>query len=283
MIKITRYFYIHILFVVMLLLSFIVESSKTFIMAYCIVFCHEMCHLIAAFITDTRIVRISVLPFGMELSLADNLVLYPQREIFIAASGPVCNAVLLIFAAINQGNKTESWYLFCIINMAILLINLLPIPPLDGGRIFRAVMIRRFGILKSAPWIRRIAKTILGILGLCALCCMIVLHANPGLAILCCFLLFSFIKEDRKTSLVFMRKVLYEKNLWQKQNIIPTKQICVHGEKSVKHVLKRLNFDSFYIIYILDNNSALKKIVTEQNVIRSVTQKGYNITFDEVT
>ncbi len=84
-----------------------------------------------------------------------NLLRNPKRDmIFVAAAGPIANLVMLVFWAIVMKIAYmlggESYWLFNIIifmsyvgivaNLLLMLINLIPIPPLDGGRVLAGLV-----------------------------------------------------------------------------------------------------------------------------------------------
>ncbi|NBB77793.1 MAG: CBS domain-containing protein [Bacteroidetes bacterium] len=123
----------------------------------CVVF-HEFGHALTAkkFGIDTR--SITLLPIGGVASLK-NLPDDPIQEFLVAVAGPAVNVViafLLYFfipietytgmspevmqeelSMIDQGNFL--FYLF-MANVALVLFNILPAFPMDGGRIFRALL-----------------------------------------------------------------------------------------------------------------------------------------------
>lgn len=91
---------------------------------------HELGHALAlwALGRPPRSLRLNAL--GASLELGDGLS-YPQ-ELLSAAAGP---AVSLLCAWLGAGS---GHYLFAGVSLTLGLFNLLPVPPLDGGRIFGA-------------------------------------------------------------------------------------------------------------------------------------------------
>jgi Zn-dependent protease len=87
-------------------------------------------------------------------------------ELKVAAVGPAVNLMLVPITVMiwwsfgdgRQGDLGQMLYRLVWANLGILLFNLLPIWPLDGGRIFEALMRPRFGLTRS-----RFAGGILGV------------------------------------------------------------------------------------------------------------------------
>jgi Zn-dependent protease len=93
---------------------------------------------------------ITVIVFGIPILAARPVPFNPERVKFdefgsamIAAAGPLSNLVLavigaLLFHVVTGGVLSEFINTFVILNVAIFVFNLVPIPPLDGSRVLYA-------------------------------------------------------------------------------------------------------------------------------------------------
>ena len=133
---------------------------------FCVIL-HEFGHALTArrFGIGTR--SITLLPIGGLASLKempDN----PKQEFLIAIAGPLVNVVIALLlypfvslesyigqnpevlqeqlSSINSGNFL--FYLF-FINIALVLFNMLPAFPMDGGRVFRALLSMKVGRVRA--------------------------------------------------------------------------------------------------------------------------------------
>ena len=114
----------------------------------------------------------------------------------VALSGPMLSLVLaIIFSYINCNliNKQDAVYS----NILILLFNLLPIYPLDGGRILKYILHIKYGNKKSKQYINEISNISMFLLTF--LCSIAILYFRNIAYFLICVVLWAItITENRK-------------------------------------------------------------------------------------
>lgn len=144
------------------------------IMLFSIVVLHELGHALAArhYGVETR--EITLYPIGGVARLKASHFT-PNEEIAVAAAGPAVNFALAgatWLLAPSLAVSPLSVFLisqFLIYNLGLGLFNLVPAFPMDGGRILRAFLSRRYGharaTLTAADWGQKFAW-VFGIMGL---------------------------------------------------------------------------------------------------------------------
>jgi len=105
--------------------------------AFFIVLLHEFGHCIAAQRYGIEPHSITLYPFGGAARM--RLPVEPVQEFVVALAGPLVNALLIAPLWFSASVHTVLATL-CYINIAILLFNLLPIFPMDGGRVLRSLL-----------------------------------------------------------------------------------------------------------------------------------------------
>jgi len=130
-----------------------VLSSVSFILAlFGCVLLHELGHALTARKFDIRTSNITLLPIG-GVAQVEKMPADPWKEILIALAGPAVSMAIALFLWVLLGatsglvpfqdlSVTGGSFLqrLMIINFLLAMFNLLPALPMDGGRVFRALL-----------------------------------------------------------------------------------------------------------------------------------------------
>ena len=118
---------------------------------------HELGHLTALLVYRIPIQQIRLRAFGTQIITP---CISNAQELFVASAGPAVNFLLLILGI----RKAP---MLALVNLILLIYNLLPIFPLDGGRILRAIL----SLLLPYAAVH-IAEQIISTLCTCVLLCL---------------------------------------------------------------------------------------------------------------
>jgi len=123
-----------------LLFGIVLVTSPTFAPVYAglfaLVLMHEFGHALAGKHLNYTVHSITLYPIG-GLARMD-IPVDPRQELFVALAGPAVNAVLVpIFLVLPDYQLFTMWG-YC--NIMILVFNLVPALPMDGGRVFRSLL-----------------------------------------------------------------------------------------------------------------------------------------------
>lgn len=109
---------------------------------------HETAHALCARALGMRITQIELMPFGGAVRLEGYAALSGWRGAVIAAAGPVSNALVVMLCAtlVQYGVYTPADLRGLVSsNLMLMLLNALPILPMDGGRVACALLSCLFG------------------------------------------------------------------------------------------------------------------------------------------
>lgn len=133
-------------------------AAITFCIMLVFVIMHEYGHCLMARRLGWKINDITIYPLG-GLASMESATCKPRDEILVTAAGPLVNlALAFLFAVatittflINQDAIAViiTFFAFMMMNVILFTFNLLPIFPMDGGRLLRAFLTYRFGYEKA--------------------------------------------------------------------------------------------------------------------------------------
>ncbi|WP_423489487.1 stage IV sporulation protein FB [Lysinibacillus agricola] len=165
---------------------------------------HEAGHLLAAMICGVKMKSCVITPYGGEIEFENPAVVPATSLLWIALGGPIAT-ILGIGLAFFMPELLAAKLID--VQLVLLAINVLPIIPLDGGRIFLASLFLVFPSVRVFEYYYWLSLTIATIL------LMITSYYLPQsifLAILCLFIWLQALKEwnYRKYRLAFEKYVM---------------------------------------------------------------------------
>lgn len=141
-------------------LFFLTGQLKLYLIVMAFALVHELAHLIVGIVLGFKPVEFELMPFGFWISLNPKIEDYnvhilksnlvELKYIFVAMAGPLLNLLfVIIFGNINFTSGQFSNYndaflplrqILIYSNLLLFLLNLVPIYPLDGGRILQSIL-----------------------------------------------------------------------------------------------------------------------------------------------
>ena len=181
---------------------------------------HELGHMISGILLGLKIEKMELMPYGVSVSFRlttkdynnkiKNGNLLELKKIVVAIAGPLTNLLIAIITYyLDIGEELKALVVYS--NILLLLFNLIPVYPLDGGRILKSILHILFGKKTAEKYINNISFVLLLFLTFVSSIAIIYLK-NIAIFLIIAFLWLMYIKEDK----VYRRKEniykLLEKN-----------------------------------------------------------------------
>jgi stage IV sporulation protein FB len=233
-----RLMYIHPLLWIVIAISIITAHFLEVCLLFAIIFIHEMGHAAAASFFSWRIKKITLLPFGGVAEMDEHGNRPLTEEAIVVLSGPLQH-VWMVAAAYGcfflHLIPEDIFQLFIEYNMMILLFNLFPIWPLDGGKLVFLLLSLKNPFSEAHRFTLMLSVLSLAIFSMTILIAA-PMHINVWLVI--AFLLFSLYHEWKQRRFIFMRFLL-ERYYGKKSSLSVLKPIQANEQELVIHVLEK--------------------------------------------
>ncbi|MGZ9699723.1 M50 family metallopeptidase [Bacillus safensis] len=273
--------HIHPLLWIVMAFAILSGQIKPLLCLLVIVCVHELGHAAAACYYHWRIRRIFLLPFGGTVEVEEHGNRPLKEELAVILSGPLQHVPLQLMAWLFMEASLIShdvFTMFTFYNMAIFLVNLLPIWPLDGGKLFFLLLSIFY------PFQRAHALAIKGSLvffGLLTAGLLLFAPLQFNGWVLLTFLAYSLVMEHRQRHYVRVRFLLeryYGKKEQKVEKLIPLR---ASAEEKVYEVMARFQRGCKHPIIIerdgvkmsqLDENELLHAYFSDRRTTSSMEE-----------
>lgn len=256
---------LHPIFLVIAAIVIYFGNTFLFLSYLLAVILHELAHYLVAKSLGYKLNNICLMPYGAQLNLQSS-ILKTRDEILISIAGPIMNLVLvLLFLAL--------WWLFPVVyvyseyfvyaNFITAIFNLLPLVPLDGSRVILALFSIR-GLREKGYKVLSIINCIVAVVLIALFVISAFYTINFSLGVMAIFLIVGAFEKDETYKYSFL--LAHEKYLQMSRKPLRVKTYAVCNNYDIYKLVKLFNPNFYTIIYIMDANHKVIRVLTEKNI-----------------
>jgi len=212
---------------------------------------HECAHAEVAKRLGYKLTRLKIMPYGAALSCEMGSA-SPSDELKIAIAGPLCSLFVYLVTVAVWWLCPDLYFFteeFGRANLSLFLFNLLPVYPLDGGRVVRAIAWRRIKRIRLFTVITGVVFAALILLSF-ALTVMLD-EGNYSLLLSAAFVIISAFIPDDKSKYARLYDVAYRTERCKR--VLPVRYFAVTRATTVKKMKSKLSGDYFSIFLVVDD------------------------------
>ncbi len=266
--NLTNTVHVHPLFFILALSAFFTGAIYEFVILFSIVAIHELGHYFTARHFGWRVTRIEFWLFGGAVVSEEHNTRPFKEQVYVVMAGPIQHlwifALLFLLQAVNGPHTLITVAYFY--NGVILLFNLLPIWPLDGGKLIFYALNQICTFRNSMTYGLLLSFSFLILIGV-----WFTLNDHWTLAsiLLGAFLITENVLEWKRKSYIYMRYLMYCST--RKVSPIPAKYVNIDPHTFVRDVLKNIRANRTHF-YVLQRSPELY-IVNEQECLQAYFQR----------
>ena len=250
------------------------EGLILIIAIFACVLAHEYGHALAARRYGIATPDITLLPIGGVARL-ERMPENPVEEIVVALAGPAVNVVIaaVLFLVLGAGFDMATLTALdspaasllaqlASLNLFLVLFNLIPAFPMDGGRVLRAVLALRRGQAEATAIAARVGQGLAFVLGFFGL------FGNPMLLFIAIFVYLAASAEAQATGLqdVSRRLSVRDAMITQFQALSPQSTVA----EAVECLLRTTQHE----FPVVDGSGSLRGVLTRDAIIAALSRTG---------
>lgn len=271
---------IHPTFLVVLAVYGVLGLVTQALLVFTLVLGHELAHLLTAKAYGFKIVGLELFPFGGAAYCDDLFEGRKLEESIMALAGPAFNVVLLFIAQALRWNGVWTGDFandFVRLNLWLAAFNLIPVLPLDGGRVVRALLSDGFGFVRTTKFLARSGQW----LGVLFAIYGIVLwgsgkYDEGPLTFITLGGFFWFVgsKEISSAHITFLRQLTRKKEELVRKGLMRSKWLTVHRDTPLVRIVEEFTPDRYAMVSLANEKMGLGKILTETDVLEGMLREG---------
>ncbi len=278
---------IHPTFIGLMLIGALSGLAVRAFVVFGLVILHEIVHIAVARSYGIKVTSIELYPYGGTAVMEDTFEGKRKEETMVAFAGPAFNFTLFLIVQILrwEGIIQGEWSLeLAKINFWLAAFNLIPVLPLDGGRIARAMLAHSFGFVQTTKFLAAAGKWLGGLLvvfGFILQAMGYIMYEPPLFIILGVFFWLGSSKELKNARIVFLKHLCKKKELLLTQGLMPSTVLTVHKNTALGKIIDKFTTDRYSLVHVLGPKDKPDDVISETEIVNGMLELGPDCTIGD--
>lgn len=201
---------INLKIILLSILFFILKEFDIYMIFLAFIILHEIAHMVVGMLVGLRPKVFKINPLGVSIEFYMYQSRKSYKKIITYLAGPISNflmSVVFFFLPISEELKWEIIYT----NLLLGIFNLIPIMPLDGGKIMKEILVKQVGNKEATIFMNHLTKVVLVIFTI-VYSILILKIQNFAIFLLVLYLWYLKYLEDQKIKIFLKAYEVMENN-----------------------------------------------------------------------
>ncbi|MGJ4849481.1 site-2 protease family protein [Bacillota bacterium Meth-B3] len=237
---------------------------------------HELGHVLLARALGVRVAELELMPFGGAARLENAWALRAGQMALVALAGPAASA-LCMGAALGAVNLNwlmpEAAAPFVRANAGLLLFNMLPALPLDGGRVLCGLLGLRMGQARAARVGVMMGKVLAGLLAaLAAAGACLFGRLNLSLVLCAAFVVAAGARERLAAAGGSLLSLVDRQGELADEGALAVKWLAASAEAPIRQAIARFSPRALHRVAVYDQEMRFAGVLEEEQLLRAALE-----------
>lgn len=275
--------YVDLLFFLVVPIPVLCGYAWEFAAVFASALAHEAGHIALACLLGAGVRSIRILPVGLNAEI-DESGLCKYKKLAIYMAGPLVNIAIALMLYFVGFYGPDAWgaKFFAMVNLYLAVFNLLPILPLDGGRVLASVMSERVGFILTERYVKAFTLVLASIISLLGIVQILGKDHRFNLILIGIYIFLCLKSGKMEARMVNIKNMLYRRSRFLNKGVYPARNLAVIKSLRISEAIRSMDFDRFHIIHVLDHSLNIVGELTEYHVLEAMIKHSPDITFEEL-
>lgn len=272
---------LNLFFILFLFSSYFAGWLQQSLQLFACVLLHEAGHVLAARRLGIRVYEVELLPYGGVARMEELSKLGGAAEAVVSAAGPAVSFLLaLLFKSFSgYSDIFTSAYRY---NLIIAVFNLIPVIPLDGGKIARNIIVFFIGYKKATrilSWAGKLAALLIAGINLYRFAYG---YKSAALIITAVFIYLGTVREEKNSAFFYLFKGNSAKSQAMANGRIRKRFIKVSAVTPLKYAVNSFSPATLCCFEVLDDMGVIIRILGEDEIMDGLLKYGYDGKIEQI-
>lgn len=245
--------------------SYCAGQIKNLMILYMAVLLHEAAHYGACRILGEKILELRFMVYGANLRIGT--VANPVHSMIISVAGPLASLILICLSG--------RFNTFRFSNTAVLVLNIFPALPLDGGVFLKSALTYRIGYIRAHKYAMKMTRIVSMIFVIFGIIFLLLSKYNISLLVISGFLLYN-LKEERKNTF-FLRHMIFTKEFDAKGKTLKIKHRAVMSGVNAMRLTDCFGYNFICHFFVYNEEMKLLGTLTQGEIIDGIIACGSDV------